>query len=254
MVIILLLWGPYDGFYVEMAPCLFQGRFPFSWFPNLGVNFWLLKGSVLILASATLFNIYRTWLRPLFALSFLAFNFYVTCFGTSYWITNTHLNIFALLLCLEPFKVTENQKSMASWIVAFMTTYVAALYFQAGLSKILLGGWEWFWEGKRIWTETLLLGTPFGKWLTQWPLIFRFMGLGTAFFELCVPFLFFSRKTDRIAAVVAIGFHFMTFLVMGISFWFLWALYPALFFVRNTIDFNLLRKENGFSKYYVDSN
>lgn len=235
IVIILLTWGPYDSFYVEMAPWLFKARFPFPWFPNLGSYFWLLKGSVIALAIALLFD--PGWgIRPLFAFSFLAFNFYITCFGTTYWITNTHLNIFALLLCLEPHPMrphpTKRQEAIASWIVAFMVAYIAILYFQAGVSKLLLGGWGWFWEGKRVWTETILLGTPFGKWLVGYPLIFQLMGIGTAIFELIIPFLFLSKKSDRFAAFIAILFHLSTFAVMGISFWFLWILFPVLFFTR----------------------
>lgn len=235
MVLVLLTFGPYDSFYVDMAPWLFKARFPFPWFPNLGSYFWVLKGSVMVLAVTLLLDFGRG-IRLLFAFNFLAFNFYITCFGTTYWITNTHLNIFALILCLEPRKSlpqpTKQQTEIASWIVAFMVAYIAILYFQAGLSKLLLGGLEWFWEGKRVWTETILLGTPFGKWLVSYPLIFQFMGIGTAVFELAIPFLFLSNKSDRFAAIIAILFHLSTFAVMGISFWFLWAFYPALFFSR----------------------
>lgn len=121
---------------------------------------------------------------------------------------------------------------MASFLLAFMITYIACLYLQAGVSKCLWGGMDWFTTGKRVWTETCLLGTPFGKWLTQWPLLFQFMSAGTAVVELAVPFLFFFNKTRAVAGLIAILFHLGTFLVMGISFWFLWALYPALLFYR----------------------
>ncbi len=116
-----------------------------------------------------------------------------------------------------------------------MITYVAVLYLQAGLSKVLLGGWEWFLTGNRIWTETILLGTPIGKWLTQWPSIFRGMGIGTGIFELILPFFFFFERTQAKVASIAIAFHLATFIIMGISFWFLWALYPALFFYRPSL-------------------
>ena len=158
----------------------------------------------------------------------------MTCFGTTYWITNTHLNFFTLALCFEPTgKNTKAQFETASFILAFMIAYIAALYFQAGLSKLLLGGLNWFWEGKRIWTETILLGTPFGKWLTNWPWLFQGMGIGTGVFELILPLFFFFEKTKARCAAIAILFHLSTYIMMGISFWFLWTLYPAIFFYKS---------------------
>src|SRR5664279_3149025 len=99
LVIILLILGPYDSFYVDTADWLFSARFPFYWFPNLGVHFWTLKYLVILLAVGNLFLSLRSFTAPFFALTFLFFNFYVTCFSTTYWLTNTHLNFFAILLC-----------------------------------------------------------------------------------------------------------------------------------------------------------
>lgn len=230
----LITLGPYDSFYVETAPFLFQAKAPFPWFPNLGIHFWTLKYSVLILAACVFMDLYRKITRPLLALSWMFLSYYVTCFGTTYWITNTHLVFFTWALCFEPSMEnntpTVKQKEIGSFILAFSICYIALLYFQAGLSKWLSGGLEWFLEGNRIWTETVLLGTPFGKWLTQWHFPFKLMGIGTGFFELLLPFLLFFNQSRSLFAILAILFHLGTFLVMGISFWFLWALYPALFF------------------------
>jgi hypothetical protein len=228
LILILLAFGPYDSFYVDTAPFLFSSK----WLPNLGIHFWTLKFTVMLLAICVAFDLKPKLCRPLFAMSYLLFSFYITCFGTTYWITNTHLVFFAIALCFEPLVKTPNraQTELASFLIAFMITYIAALYFQAGLSKALLGGTAWFTEGKRIWTETLLLGTPFGKWLTQWPALFIAMSLGTALFELVCPFLFFFRSTQKYVAALAMLFHLSTFAVMGISFWFLWFLFPGLFF------------------------
>lgn len=234
VVITLLMLGPYDNYYVDTAPFLYQPQFPFLWFPNLGVHFWSLKALVLFLALCVSADYLRTLTRPLFALSYLFFSFYVTCFSTTYWITNTHLIFFAFALCFEPYKRNNSptlaQREFASFLLAFMISYIAVLYLQAGLSKWLAGGFIWFSSGYRIWTETLLLGTPFGKWLTQWPWIFQGMSMGTFVFELMLPFLFFSRRAAPWIALTAFFFHVGTFIVMGISFWFLWAFYPALFF------------------------
>lgn len=231
IVIVLLSLGPYDSFYVDTAKYLFNPKFPFFWFPNLGIHFWTLKYFVIFLALCNTLNFQRRITEPLFAISFLFFNFYVTCFSTTYWITNTHLNFFAIALCFAPQKAgVRNEK--ASFILAFMILYIAVLYFQAGLSKLIFGGWNWFLEGKRIWAETVLLGTPIGKWLTQWQWTFRVMGIGTGIFELILPPLFLFKKTQCWMARIAILFHLTTFAIMGISFWFLWALYPSLFFMN----------------------
>jgi hypothetical protein len=241
IVILLLLLGPYDSFYVETAPYLFKAQRPFQWFPNLGIHFWTLK--FLTIATAICFGFLpgKAISGPFLAVLFLFFNYYVTCFSTTYWITNTHLNFFAIALCFVPNtkKNQIEQKEMASFILAFMITYVAVLYFQAGLSKLLSGGFGWFFNGQRIWTETILLGTAFGKWLTQWPWIFTLMSLFTGVFELILPFFFFFDKTRFWNAWLAILFHLGTFAVMGISFWFLWALYPALFFYKPKKDYLL---------------
>lgn len=251
IIITLLTLGPYDSFYVDTAPWLFNGKAFFLNFPNLGIHFWTLKYFVIFLAACVALDYYRLITRPLFAVAYFIFSFYVTCFGTTYWITNTHLIFFSLAICFEPTLRNMNynaaQKELASFIIAFMITYISVLYFQAGLSKLLLGGWNWFLEGKRIWTETILLGTPFGKWLTKWPWIFRGIGIGTGIFELIFPFFFFFRKTQRWVASIAILFHLGTFVIMGISFWFLWILYPAIFFTRLNPGLNrpgkFLRKE-----------
>lgn len=229
MVFMLLLFGPYDGFYVELSPWLYAPQAPFSWLPNLGDHFWTLKYSVMGLAVLSLFN--SRMASILFAGTFLIFNFYVKSFSTTWWITNTHLNFFAIALCFVPEKINKKDSECASFLLAFMILYVTALYFQAGVSKLIHGGIGWFFNGHRIWTETLLLGTPFGKWLTQWPQIFTFMSFGTGVFELFVPAFFLIRTKQRYAAFVAILFHAGTFIVMGISFWFLWVLYPALFLI-----------------------
>lgn len=233
LVMLLLLLGPYDSFYVDTAPWLYSGPLP-----NLGSHFCTLKGSVLLLAGLFALGRFEKLTGPLFALFFLLFNYYITCFHTTYWITNTHLNFFAIALAISPFldKSSQKAKELASFLLAFMILYVATLYLQAGVSKCIWGRLEWFTTGNRVWTETLLLGTNFGKWLTQWPILFQAMGIATAFIELVVPFLFFFSRTAKAASLMAISFHLGTFLVMGISFWFLWALFPALFFHLRVFD------------------
>lgn len=230
MIILLLSLGPYDSYYVDTADWLFKAKNPFPWFPNLGFHFWTLKYSVILFAVCAIFNFYSFLTVPLLASTFLFLNFYVTCFGTSYWITNTHLNFFSIALCFTPNSENPKSNERASYILAFIISYIAILYFQAGFSKLLLGGTSWFFEGERIRTETLLTGTNFGKSLLKHPWIFPLLGLGTGVFELFLPFLFFIEKTRKWAALSAIAFHLGTFTIMGISFWFLWALYPSVFF------------------------
>jgi hypothetical protein len=65
--------------------------------------------------------------------------------------------------------------------------------------------------------------------LTQWPIIFQVFGVLTAGSQFGVFFLFLIRLFSLLIPLAAFGFHLGTFFIMGISFWSLWALFPALY-------------------------
>jgi hypothetical protein len=211
VIIILLSCGPYGDFYTS-NPLLFTG------YLYLGNWFFVLKYFIIIQILLCLRYYHSKIDNILLAVAFMYFQHYITCFSTSYWITNTHLNIFLALTCLP--------KKYKSVVVRFCQVYIAFMYFQAGLSKLLLGGISWFLYGERIWTETLLLGTPIGKYLTQWPILFMPMGWFTFIVELIIPCCLLYNKY---LIIIPILFHIGTYMILGISFWFVWILFPAIF-------------------------
>ena len=218
IVIILFTFGPYGDFYAQTSDFLFTCKLliPF------GYNFYYLKYLTIILAIFVLF-IKNRLIIIIFTILLNLLQYYITCFNTSYWITNTHINIFAILVCIS------YNKKYKSFTLAFAMTYIAMMYFQAGLSKLIHGGLIWFITGKRIWVETILLGTNLGKSLLNYKLVFMPMGWFTFIFECVLAPLLINK--NKYIIYIALLFHFGTFIIMGISFWFIWLLFPALFFI-----------------------
>lgn len=138
-VIILLIFGPYSDFYTQNEP-LFTGYF------YLGDYFPYLKYLICFLAYLLSSNICPKITNPLLVIFFNYFQYYTTCFSTTYWITNTHLNIFLTLTCL-PLFLGDRYKS---FVQRFCQIYIMIMYFQAGLSKLLEGGISWFLFGREF--------------------------------------------------------------------------------------------------------
>ncbi len=239
---LLMLWGPYDAVYGYASDALFQARFPFPFFPNLGSGFLALKA--VAMASAVLAAVKPSlrWTWWLFAASYVLLNFYTYCCQPTVSIENQHLNLFVLFLCFANWGRDAVQKhSVNSFLLALMMTHVVMLYLQAGFSKLCFSGWEWFASGETIYVRTVLEeGTYFGRWLTQWPEVFVAFGIGTALFQFGTFFLFLFRPNTVLVPLGAFGFHMGTYLVMGISFWFLWTLFPALYWTGSQRQLNHL--------------
>lgn len=224
-IFILLIFGPYNSFYIENS-----SLFSCTYLPNIGYYFKYLKFFIIILSLLILSNSKLKITFLLFSLLFNFFSYYITCFSTTYWITNTNLNTFSLLVSLIAYFPKNKYKS---FVLSFAITYISCMYFQAGLAKLLDGGLIWFITGKRIRTESLLLdyngnGSWFTSYLIKYPLLFAPMGWFTFIFELVLgPMLI---KNSRLV-YFAILFHFGTYVVLGISFWFIWLLFIPLFFM-----------------------
>ena len=223
MVILVLLWhSPYSRgqFYTK-------NQFLFTWHGVLYLPHQCYRILIMITSiAAVLFGLRFAERISGLILTFgwWYLQYYSTQFSTTYWITNTHTNWIILWLTISAFC------DIPSIVLTFTMLYVSTLYLQAGVSKLLLGGIEWFTTGRRVYMETLILGTAFGKWLVphcQW--IFRLFGYGTAVVELIVPFLLFNPVLAPWAALTLFLFHMGTYSVLGISFWFLWILYPAIY-------------------------
>jgi hypothetical protein len=243
----MLSLGPYDtAYHTLFAPIMFQPHFPFPFFPLLGEGFLWLK----IAAYATGFFAligYRTIVAlPLFTICYCFLNYYIHCFQEHYCMNQAHLNMALITLCFvpaanrysidafmheQPASLTLREK--ASFALTFIGGFIALLFFQTGLSKLLYGGLGWFLSGDTLYVETIFDGTDFGRFLTRFGWVFSIFGASVGFFELIFPFLFLFHRFHFIFGLIILLFHLGTYLIMGISFWFLWPLYIPLFLTGN---------------------
>jgi len=244
-----VLFGAYDRFYAETSEILFSPGFPFYFFPPLGKGFYLLKAVTILSAVALGLGLKTRSANVVLAGSFLLLNFYVSYFGASTWSYNTHLNFFLIALCFadssrhysldkllnRPRRAALRPvgQETASFVLSFMQIYVAVLYLQSGVSKLLYGGMGWYLGGQTLFVFTIRGGTSFGLYLAQYPWVFKLLAVGTGIFEFGFFFLCFYRKAHKLLAVAATVFHLSVWLTMGISFWFLWLLLPALFWLKS---------------------
>ncbi|WP_437690989.1 HTTM domain-containing protein [Sorangium sp. So ce176] len=247
VILVMVLLGPFDRFFGEMGPLLYAPRGLLAFTPVLDPEtYWSLRVLVAASALSTLLGLATRVSTVALALSFLVLNYYTAQFTGISWNYDTHLNFFAIALCAgrsgargslddllgwtRPASARDVQQ--ASFLLAFMQLYVALLYFQAGVSKLVASGLVWLTSGVTPYRFTITSGAELGRYLTQWPWIFQvFTALG-GLFELAFLPLMLWRRSCRAVALAAMAFHLGMYLVMGISFWHLWVLYPALFMYR----------------------
>lgn len=242
----LLFWGPFGRFFADEA-WLYAPGGVFFWLPALSAHqLGALRIVTLIAALFTTAGYCTQVASWTTALGFFALNGYTARFALPLFNYDTHLNLFLVLLAASdsarvysidalrrPAQV-DPRDPRGSFALGFMQLYVALLYCQAFFAKLLLSGPGWFVDGRVILVQTLRMGTGFGRWLCQWPSVFRGIGLATGALELCVGFgLLAGGRARTVAALSAIGFHVGTWLVLGISFWHLALLIPPLFLLRS---------------------
>jgi hypothetical protein len=238
-----VLFGPYGDFYAETAGYLYEPGPLLPFLPALSpVAFYGLKLAVLALSLAFAAGAFTRLSGPLLALAFFVFNYYVSRFGGAQWSYNVHLNLFLGVICFaeasrrlgldarRPAAESPGAEARTAFALGFMQLYVAVMYLQTALSKLIYGGLGWFWRGETIYTNAILLGGERGQFLAGLPGLPRTLGLLTLAFEGCFFFLFVAGVSRRALGAAAILFHLGTFAALGISFWHLWLLYPALFF------------------------
>jgi hypothetical protein len=231
--------GPYGDFYVEAAPFLAPAS---SWLPALGAVGWYgLRSFVLLASVCAALGVGLRLSLPALALSFGWFNAYAANLENVIFSYNSHLNVFLVALCFVDTSrgaslasathpgPSAAQTERASFVLSFLQCYVAVLYFQTGLAKLLQGGLAWFTTGQTIYVNALVLGLERGRALASLRWLFPLLGMLTALFEFGFLPLFLWGRGLWLATWVAILFHLGTFLLLGISFWHLWLLYPALF-------------------------
>jgi hypothetical protein len=245
-VAVLATFGPFGDFFGEQ-PDLYQPRGLLTWLPPLSAMQlasarWLTVGFALLLAMGFLVRVSCVVTAALFFL----LNGYTSAFSAPTFNYDTHLNVFLILLCLCEGRVLSPRvgwrragaatsllrSTYGSFVLGAMQLYVALLYGQAFLAKLLIGGPAWFFTGDVVMLHTLRMGSAVGRWLCQLPGVFPALGVATGVFELTVGWaLLRGGRLGAVAALSAMVFHLGTWLVLGISFWHLVVLLPPLFIV-----------------------
>jgi hypothetical protein len=198
----------------------------------------------LTLASVALWTIgvRHVAVRVCAAAGFAAVSAYVAQFNPRLWNYNSHLNFF---LCAatavdtskwlsvdkgEPRPLTSEERRMQSLALAAMQLGSAAIYTQAGLSKVIYGRTKWMTGGSTLKGALAVLGTPEGHRLSGDERLMKALSMATVAGELAfLPVLVAGWRGRRLISLGAVAFHLATKRFLGISFWHLWALYPALF-------------------------
>ena len=200
--LLMLFTGPYDTLYHTLfAPIMFQAHFPFPFFPSLGDGILWIKLLAYGMGFFALIGYRTKFVLPFFTLCYCTLNYYIHCFQEHYCMNQAHLNISLLILSLTPSAsrfsmdslLSERQtllanEEKASFALTFLGGYIALLFFQTGLSKLIYGGIGWFLSGDTLYVETIFDGTDFGRYLTQFNWTFPFFGIGVFFLELIFPF------------------------------------------------------------------
>lgn len=248
VIFIMVFFGDSDAqFYVDNAQFLYKPVGIFDFIPILNMTgFLIVKWGTIISALLLLIGFKTRITSILLAVFYLIFSRYISFFD-SYWLAYvTHLNFFTIVLCftqvgryytLFPGSKTEpglKQFEIASFIISAFQFYVALLYLQTFTAKFMVTGPNWFYETKTTMYPTIVYGTDLGRFFVVTPLFFKCFSIFTGIFEgLFFPLFLYKKATHRYLGVLGIAFHVGVYAIMGISFYMLYALYPALFIIMN---------------------
>ncbi|MFE5732534.1 hypothetical protein ACFQ7A_16710 [Streptomyces sp. NPDC056528] len=196
----------------------------------------VLRGTALVGTALWTAGVRHPVVRAVGAAGFIGTSAYIAHFHPRFWSYNSHLSLFAAVAAAadvrEPADGIRSEKAaqLQSLAVASMQLGAATVYSQAGLSKLVHGGREWMTTGSAVKGSLALLGTPAGVGLSRHDRLVRVVAVATVLGETAVLPLLVARWQDRrLIGATAIGFHLLTRRYLGISFWHLWWLHPALF-------------------------
>ncbi|WP_212004979.1 hypothetical protein [Chitinophaga sp. HK235] len=259
--LVLLIWGDYDtSFYGLTSSFLHRQDAIFPFLPPLGTGaFGALKGIAILSAFLTLTGLLTRVSMVVLAVSFFLLNGYVAA-NDSYWLAYiTHLHFFSFALCCvdtsryysldrliarKTYTPNKAQQERASFAIAFMQIFIAVLYLQTGISKLLNSGVGWFISGQTSYYATMMFGTRLGQFMTQYRGVYHFIGIYTGIVEVGFFFAFLFRRTHKVLAFLGMSLHIGIYCLMILSFFMLWWIYPALFLFRNNWKDNANRGED----------
>ncbi|WP_371623986.1 hypothetical protein OG245_14825 [Streptomyces sp. NBC_01116] len=196
----------------------------------------VLRGSALAGMALWAAGVRHPAVRAVAATGFIGSSAYVAHFHPRFWNYNSHLSLFVLAAAAADVREpadghrSEAVEQLQSVAIASMQLGAATIYSQAGLSKLLHGGKEWITSGDTVRGSLVLLGTPAGVEVSRNDRLMRLVAVATVLGETAMLPLLIARWGDRrLLGVAAVGFHLLTRRYLGISFWHLWWLHPALF-------------------------
>ncbi|EKS6735762.1 hypothetical protein ACM93F_004231 [Enterobacter ludwigii] len=228
----LLLLGPYTDFVPYSAFWSANKSNPLWQF--ICTNFTPLKYVIVLLCLLSL---------PSTRLSFIPVTALAVLFGLFNWFCsvdspgglynyNTHLNLFLAglaVVLITVHLVPKKQRTTEKMFFQFCQCYILTFYLQSGLSKLFFAGTTWLITGRTAWVFAMELGTDFGKYLAHYPVLFAIGSFVIVSFEIMIFPLYLLNIGRKYLILAAICLHLSVFLVMGISFWHLWLLYPVVF-------------------------
>jgi Vitamin K-dependent gamma-carboxylase len=220
----------YGRFYAENEFVLYDRR---SWLPPLGALHVPLRTSVSVLALLVALGAGGLGTAAALLLAFGLLDRYLASLSPRLWNNLFHVHLFLLGDCLVRAALLVAPRAQAELIASFVLTtmqlQVGLVYLFAGVSKLRVGGLEWFIVGRTLMASTLFRGTRFGRRVVAIPVARRVLSAATAAFEFGAPALLLWPSMHLWFAVVALIFHLGVMLFMRIAFWHLWVFFPALF-------------------------
>ncbi|QMU75410.1 hypothetical protein GXW83_06255 [Streptacidiphilus sp. PB12-B1b] len=198
----------------------------------------LLRGAGLVGMALWTAGVRHPAVRTVAATAFISTNAYVAHFHPRFWNYNSHLSLFVGVAAAADLRpplddpLPERTAQLQSVALASMQLGAATVYSQAGLSKLVHGGREWMTTGRTVKGSLAVLGTPAGAELSRNDELMRLIAVLTVLGEAAFLPLLVARWQDRrLIGAGAVGFHLLTRRYLGISFWHMWWLHPALFVV-----------------------
>jgi hypothetical protein len=228
----LVLLGPYTSELVELNKFINpNGSIIQSLIFNSNFTYTAFRSVLFIFAILFSLGFYERLVSIVLSMLFILFQYAHYKMTPYAWNFNTHLNFFTLIYSLYLF--LPKKKEVSSTMLASTIFYVGTLYFQAGISKVIFGGWEWVSTGNTVSQFSFFIGTSFGKWLVSIPGFAQLISGFSILVEISVLPLIFIRSLYRQLGVFLILFHLGILIVMGISFWHLVFLFPSMFVINS---------------------
>lgn len=143
------------------------------------------------------------------------------------------LVILAVSPCANAWAVRgESRSGSYQWPAMAVIAIIGLIYFGAGLQKLTSAGFAWAWSDNL--TNTMLnqaweKNQAINGWLVEWPLTGRILAMGALLFELLFLPLILYPKIRRWVWPAGLLFHWGTWLILGISFLTLQAMYVVFF-------------------------